>query len=196
MNTVNVFMDSSTANRIAELDDIIASRLDKRKTSQPSYREDKYYLTKIVDDFVKKGTVRLYWNASVKREIENTVKAWKRNAVLRTVEDHSFAGYHSTTFPIVMSDENPATFLNGEQKQKLKDIYNDLPKKYLRDIKILADALFNPEIEFLLTTDRQHLANKRLRSRIEAKASINILKIRTPRELFEDLKDKGITIDL
>jgi len=189
-----VFIDNTVANRIAELDDRVASQLDERITSDPTYIEDKSYLTKIVDSFVVKGIVRFYWNASVKREIENTKADWKRNTTLCKVQDHTFAYYHSTAYPIIMSNENPATYLTTEQGLILDDLYNALPRAYLKDIKILADALFNPEIEFLLTTDRDHLANDRVRSKLEESGLNKYLKIRTPRELFEDLKERDITI--
>ena len=66
---------------------------------------------------------------------------------------------------------------------KICDDYPSLRK----DRKIIADAAFCKSIDILLTTDRNHLANKEFSLQI---LKILDLKIFTPKELFEHISKK------
>ena len=126
-------------------------------------------------------------------EGEKTKNEEKREAVLKEYQKRYQTEYHSTTFPILMSDENPATFLTEEQSIVIDDILNGLPKKLGNDLKMISDALFNPKIKFqyILTCDRKHLATAELQEKLERKG-FN-LRICTPKQLFTELSYKGIS---
>lgn len=187
MEVIKVLLDNDAANRIAELDEGIAQKSGKSNTPDPTYIEDRDYLRKIVECLEKRGIVQLYYNPLGQREAQDTKEEWKRRAVLREYEERYFTEYHSTIFPILLSDDNPARFLTLEQKRMLDEIFNELPKKYQHDIKIVAEALFNPKIKFkyLLTCNTRHLAANKLRNKIKEKGLE--LKICTPRELYGEI---------
>ncbi len=71
MEPVKVFLDNSAANRIAELDEEIATISGKSDTSDQTYKEDRVYLNKIIS-FEGKGIVRLYYNPWGLHEGEKT----------------------------------------------------------------------------------------------------------------------------
>ena len=93
--------------------------------------------------------------------------------------------YNKTIFPFVL----PATFVASEEKETLKQLFEGLPKEFEKDEKIFADAVFNQQIELLLTADRKHLANDRFRNRLESLGLDKKIKVFTPKELFEYLKN-------
>lgn len=179
-------MDNSAANRIAELDEAIATISGKSNTSDQTYEEDRIYLNKITS-FEGKDFIRLYYHPWGLYEGERTKNEQKREAVLKEYQKRYQTEYHSTTFPILMSDENPATFVTEEQSRVIDDILNGLPKKLRKDLKMISDALFNPKIKFqyILTCDREHLATPELQEKLETKG-FN-LRICTPKQLFTDL---------
>lgn len=186
MEVIKVLMDNDTGNRIAELDEKIAHKAGKFNTSESNYIEDRDYLGRITVCLEKKDLIRLYYNPWGEREGRNTKKEWKRQAILREYQRRRFTQFHSTTFPILMSNDNPATFVKVEQDSVLSEIYNELPKKYRHDTKTLAEALLNPiNFEYLLTSDRSHLAADKLRNKLKEKDLK--LKICTPKELYEEI---------
>jgi len=192
MEPVKVFLDNSAANRIAELDEEIATISGKSDTSDQTYKEDRVYLNKIIS-FEGKGIVRLYYHPWGLHEGEKTKNEQKRKAILKEYQKRYQTEYHSTTFPILMSDETPATFVTEEQSRVIDDILNGLPKKFEKDLKMLSDALFNPKIKFqyILTCDREHLATAELQDKLKTKG-FN-LKICTPKQLFTELSSKHIS---
>ena len=175
------------ANVIAELDDDVARKAGKLDNPEPTYTEDRYYTDRIIKELDKNRIVRLYHNPWTKHEAENTPEYSKRNAILKELQNRYFTDYHSTTFPILMSNEYPATFLAIEQKGIVNDILGNLAKKYRKDQKMLTDALCNPKIkfQFLLTRDRDHLATKVLRDRLKEKRLELI--VCTPKQLFKEV---------
>ncbi len=80
----------------------------------------------------------------------------------------------------------PVNLLSEEQAAILDKICDDYPSLG-RDTKIIADAAFCKNINILLTTDRNHLADKDFSLRI---LKILDLKIFTPKELFEYLSKR------
>jgi len=189
MEAIKVLLDNDTANRIAELDEEIACKAGKFDTSESKYIEDRDYLGKITVCLEKKGLVRLYYNPWGEREGCNTKQEWKRQAILREYQKRRFASFHSATFPILMSNDNPATFVKDEQDSVLDEIFSELPKKYHHDLKALAEALLNPiNFEYLLTCNRKHLAADELRNKLKEKGLK--LKICTPKELYEEVSNK------
>jgi len=192
MEPVKVLLDNSAANRIAELDEAIATISGKSNTSDQTYEEDRIYLNKITS-FEGKAIVRLYYHPWGLYEGEKTKNQQKRNAILKEYQKRYQTEYHSTTYPILMSDENPATFVTEEQSRIIDDILNGLPKKLGKDLKMISDALFNPKIKFqyILTCDRKHLATAELQEKLEIKG-FN-LRICTPKQLFTELSGKHIS---
>lgn len=60
MKTINAFVDTSSVNRILEV--------DTEEVKDALYEEDRLYLSKILE-YVEKGIVQLIVNPSIKREI-------------------------------------------------------------------------------------------------------------------------------
>ena len=178
MKTIGIFVDTSTVNTVFNMD---------KKAPAFSYNdeEDRLYLSKIVKQYAKNDVVRLIVNPTVEQEIKRTPDLQKRDALLMRFNQFYFTSYNKTIFPFRF----PATFLASEEKEALKQIFEDLPKKFKKDKKILADAVFNQKIELLLTTDRKTLANYRLRNRLESVGLHKKIKVFTPKELFEHLED-------
>ena len=180
MRTVKAFVDTSTVNRIL---DIKVEKPNDRKCE-----EDREYLSKIIKNYVKKGIVQLFVNPSVEREIRNTKKdPQRKNRLLALFKRLDFAPNHKTVFPIVLSNEHPATFLSEEEKKTLEELFGDIPS-FRKDEKIFADAVFNSQIEVLLTTDEAHLANDKFRNRLKNKGLDKKVKVFTPKEFFEYLQ--------
>jgi len=60
VKTINAFVDTSSVNRILEV--------DTEEVKDALYEEDRLYLSKILE-YVEKGIVQLIVNPSIKREI-------------------------------------------------------------------------------------------------------------------------------
>lgn len=168
MRTINVFADTSTVNKILDIAEI--------KVSDPTHEEDRLYLSRIIDNYVEKGTVRLIVNPSITREIEQTKNTKRRNALLAIFNQLRFTSYNKTVFPFTF----PAHFVSEEEKGMLADICKGI-RGFDKDEKIFLDAVSNSEIQVLLTTDRTHLANRGL--------NIHGILVFTPRQLFEHLQN-------
>ena len=178
MRTIGVFVDTSTVNKF--LDMYIG-----RKLHDSTDEQDRLYLSKIAEQYVKHDIVRLIVNPTVKQEIEKTSAPQRRDDLLARFNQFHFTSYNKTIFPLHF----PATFLASKEKEMLKQIYESLPKEFKRDEKIFADAVFNQQIEFLLTIDRTHLAIDRFRNRLESVGLDKKIEVFTPEELFEHLKN-------
>jgi len=178
MRTIGVFVDTSTVNTVLNMD---------KKVPASSYndKEDRLYLSKIVKQFVKSDIVRLIVNPTVEQEIKRTPDLQRRDDLLMKFNQFHFTSYNKTIFPFVL----PATLFASEDKETLKQLFEDLPKEFKKDKKILADAVFNQQIELLLTVDREHLANDRLRNSLESVGLDKKIKVFTPKELLEYLKN-------
>lgn len=175
MRTIDVFVDTSTVNRML---------LIKEKRDNTNYEEDREYLTRIIEQYVESGVVRLIVNPTVRAEIEDTKDARLRARLLQEFEKCHFTPYNITIFPISF----PVTFPSEEEVKTLKQVFQDIPS-FKKDERIFAEAAFKPQIEVLLTTDRKHLANEKLRSRIQKKGLDKKIKVCTPKELFEHLQN-------
>jgi hypothetical protein len=176
MRTIGVFVDTSTVNRVLDMDKKLRASMDK---------EDRLYLSKIVEQYVKNNVVRLIVNPTVKQEIKKTPDLQRRDDLLMKFNQFHFTSYNKTIFPFVF----PATFLASKEKETLKQLFEALPKGFKKDEKIFADAVFSQQIELLLTADREHLANDRFRNCLESVGLDKKIKVFTPKELFEHLKD-------
>ncbi|MGB5932995.1 MAG: hypothetical protein WBH57_08005 [Anaerolineae bacterium] len=175
MRTIGVFVDTSTVNRMLDI--------DVRNDNDSQYEEDREYLTRVVEQYAKSDIVRFIVNPTVKGEIENTKDPRRRTRLLDLFDQLHFTSYNISVFPLHF----PVAFLTEEEKRTLKEIFQDIPS-FKKDEKIFADAVFNSQIEVLLTTDRQHLANDTFRSRIQRKGLDEKIKVCTPKELFEHLQ--------
>lgn len=170
MKTANVFIDTSTVNRILHI--------TKAESSNLKYEEDRRYLSRITKDYVKKGLVCLIVNPSVKHEIEQTKDTKMKAELLGLFNQLNFTPYNKTVFPFTF----PAHLATEEEERMLGDICATI-RGFEKDKKIFLDALANSEIHVLLTTDRKHLADKGLH--------IYGMPIFTPRQLFEHLHTKA-----
>ena len=176
MRTIGVFVDTSTVNRVLDMDKKLRASMDK---------EDRLYLSKIVEQYVKNNVVRLIVNPTVKQEIKKTPDLQRRDDLLMKFNQFHFTSYNKTILPFVL----PATFVASKEKEILKQLFEGFPKEFKRDEKIFADAVFSQQVELLLTADRKHLANDRFRNRLESVGLDKKIKVFTPKELFEHLKD-------
>jgi len=175
MRTIGVFVDTSTVNRALDM--------DKKIHASGYKKEDILYLSKVIKQFG--DTVCLIVNPTVEQEIKKTSDLQRRDDLLVRFNQFHFTSYNKTIFPLRF----PATFLTSEEKETLKQIFEDLPKEFKKDEKIFADAVFNQQIELLLTADREHLANDRFRNCLESVGLDKKIKVFTPKELFEYLKN-------
>lgn len=146
---IGVFVDTATVNRILDI--------KHQWTQNPLYEEDRTCLSQIVEQYVRKGLVRLIVNPSVEREINNTKSRKRRQQLLNTFSQLSFTPYNKTVFPFAF----PAHFVTEEEKAMLDGIRRGI-SGFEKDEKMFLDALSNSEVDVLLTTDRQHLADKGL----------------------------------
>ncbi len=174
MRIVKVFVDTSTVNRILDI---------KVQKSDDVWEEDREYLSKIFECYVEKGNVQLIVNPSVKREIENTVRPRRRKELLALFNNFHFTPHNKTMFPFVF----PATFFIEGEKETMERLYRGIPS-FSKDERIFVDAVFNSQIEVLLTTDRAHLANDVFRTRLKNGGLDTKIKVFTPRECFDYLQ--------
>jgi hypothetical protein len=182
--SIKVLLDNSAANLIAQLDETAASPSEKK--------EDRDYLKQIIL-LEKRGVISIYHNPWSWHEGAKTPNDIKRESILKEYQRRYKTVYHSTTFPFLLSDKDPVTFISEEQSKIINDILSGLPQKFKKDINTIANALFDPEIKFhfILTCDRKHLANTKLQKKITAKGFS--LKICTPKQLFMELSNKYVS---
>ncbi|MBI4267895.1 MAG: hypothetical protein HY662_03820 [Chloroflexi bacterium] len=175
MKTINVFLDTSIVNRIL---DINCDKPDQRE-----YEEDREYLPKIIENYVRKDVVQFFVNPSVKQEIEETSNLQRKMELLALSSQFHFTPFNKTVFPFVF----PATFVIEEEKRMLEELRTNI-KGFGKDAKIFIDAVANSQVEVLLTTDREHLACIKLHDYLTVKGLGVEIKIFTPKEFFEHLQ--------
>ena len=98
-----------------------------------------------------------------------------------------FTSYNKTVFPFTF----PAHFVTEEEKKLLMELHERV-RGFSNDDKIFLDAAANSQIEILLTTDRKHLACIKLRDYLVSKGLDLKIKIFTPKELYEELQNRGL----
>ena len=177
MRTIKVFVDTSTVNRILDVE-------ESRPENLP-YEEDRKYLPKILENYVNKDIVQLFVNPSVKLEIENTPDPQRRGQLLDVYNQFHFTSHNKTIFGFSFS----AIFVKNEEELMLEELRTKI-KDFDKDAKPFLDAVSNSQIEVLLTTDREHLANEKLRNFLRSKGLDKKVKVFTPKEFFEYL-EKG-----
>lgn len=175
MPTVNVFVDTCTVNRLLDI--------DNPRTHDATYESDRSCLYRIAEEYADHDIVRLFVNPTVKWEIEKTANLTRRKQLVQEFDRLHFMPFSTSVFPLLF----PVTFVSTEVKQALDDIFACVPQEYKKDMKILADVMSSEEIEILLTTDREHLANDRFRSLVKQKSPDKKIAILTPRELLRRL---------
>jgi predicted nucleic acid-binding protein len=175
MRTVKAFVDTSIVNRILDIEVV--------KPKDPKWEEDREYLLKILENYVEKGAVQFIVNPSVKQEVENTPDPPKKKKLLASFSQFRFTPYNKTTFPFTF----PAYFVTEEEKRQLEDLSKQI-SGFAKDKKIFLDAMANSQAEVLLTTDREHLANEKLRNCLRTKGLDKQIKVFTPKEFFEYLQ--------
>jgi predicted nucleic acid-binding protein len=180
MRTVKAFVDTSIVNRILDIEVV--------KPKDLKWEEDREYLFKIINNYIEKNIVQFIVNPSVKQEIKKTSDPRRREQLLALYNQFHFTAYNTTIFPFTL----PATLLSKEQKEMLQLLTSIMPKGFKRDEKIFADAIFNSQIEVLLTTDEEHLANDRFRNLLMNKGFDKKIKVFTPKEFFEYLQKEGV----
>ena len=152
MKPITAFVDTNIVNKILDIDTI--------KVDDPKYEEDRLYLSRIVEDYVEKGTVRLIVNPSVKQEIENTKNPQRRGQLLAKLTQFHFTPYNKTVFPFTF----PAKFVTEDEKRRIAELCEKV-RDFEKDEKIFLDAVSNSDIDILLTADREHLADKGLNTK-------------------------------
>ena len=91
-----------------------------------------------------------------------------------SLSQYHFTPYNKTIFPFTF----PAHFVSKEEEGMMEELCRKVPG-FEKDEKIFLDAVSNSGVKVLLTTDRQHLANKGLN---EYRISVF-----TPKQFFEYL---------
>jgi len=175
MRTVNVFVDTSTVNRIL--------RIEEEQPNNQKWEEDREYLSKIIENYVRKGIVQLFVNPSVKQEIEATPDSQKREQLLALFNQYHYTPYNKWIFPIVF----PVHFVTKEEKKELEELCKEI-KGFEQDEKIFLDAVSNSEVEVLLTTDREHLARKEICDYLKGKGLDKKMLVCTPKKFYEHLQ--------
>jgi predicted nucleic acid-binding protein len=178
MAEIGVFVDTSMVNKMLSI--------NEERPNDPTHEEDRAYLGLIIQQYAETGKVRLWVNPTVQYEIEKTPSLEERCRLQEQLKKFRFTSFSTTVFPIVFGPDG-ATFLTDQQKEKLETLYQDIPK-YKQDEKVFADAAFNSSIQFLLTGDRNHLAKKRFRDRVQELGLHKEVRVFTPKELFEYLR--------
>ena len=179
MSIIRALADTTIVNRILDIDNEV---LD-----DPKGEENRKCLASLMEHFINTGKVKLFVNPSVEREIKNTEKDPRRKQRLLDIfQQLDFTFEQEGIFPFYWGKGYSVKFLTTEEKELLNKLYTDLPK-FRKDEKVLGDALFNPNIEVLLTTDEEHLAKAKFRRRLIEMGLEDRLKIFTPIELFNYL---------
>ena len=167
METINVFVDTSTVNRILDM--------EVEKAHDQLYEKDRTYLKKIINNYVEKGLVRLIVNPSVEQEIENTSDPERREQLLALFGQFEDTPHNKTIYEF----KYPGCYVTEEDTERLAELRIRIPG-FEKDQKVFLDAASNAEVEILLVTDRKHLAGKGL-------DSPDIL-VFTPKQFFEYLE--------
>jgi len=155
--------------------------------SERCHQKDRLCLSRVAEEYAKHDIIRLFVNPTVKWEIEKTANLTRRKQLLQQFDRLHFIPFSTSVFPILF----PVTFISTEVNKALDDIFACLPEEYKKDMKILADVMSSEETEILLTTDREHLANKKFRGLVKDKGLDKKITIVTPKELLRRLGDVG-----
>jgi len=176
MSIIRALADTNIVNIILDIDDEIINN--------PKKEENRNCLARLMEQFVDTGKVQLFVNPSVEREIENIKKDPRRKQRLLDVfHQLDFTPEQKAIFPFHWGEGYSVMFLTTEEKELLNKLYAELPK-FRKDEKVLGDALFNPNIEILLTTDEEHLANAKFRRLLIEMGLDDRLRIFTPIEFI------------
>ena len=177
MKAINTFVDTSTVNRILEL--------DTEEVKDALYEEDRLYLSKI-RGYVEKGIVQLIVNPSIKREIEKTPDPHKKKELLTLFDQFHFTSYNTTVFPFTF----PAYFITELEKRVLEELRKKIGG-FRKDQKIFIDAVANSQVKVLLTTDRKHLARKEIYDYLKSKGLDKKILVCTPKRFYEHIQNEG-----
>ena len=178
MKTINAFVDTSTVNRILEI--------DAREVKDALYEEDRLYLSKIMG-YVEKGIVQFIVNPSVKQEIEKTSNPHRKKQLLVLFDQFHFTPYNKTIFPFTF----PAHFITEEEGEELEELCKKIVG-FKKDEKIFLDAVANSQVEVLLTTDREHLVREEIRDYLRSKGLDKQIKVFTPKSFLEYLNLRAV----
>jgi len=154
------------------------------KADDSQYEEDRECLARIAKEYGESSVVCLVVNPAVKAEIEKTKDYRRRKALMRLFRQFRFTPFNKSVFPWFF----PVAFLQDEEKKKLKAILEPFPG-FKKDEKVFADAVFNSQIDVLLTTDREHLKSDKLSRVLHNTGLHKKIKVFTPKELLEYLQN-------
>jgi predicted nucleic acid-binding protein len=174
MKITNVFIDTSTVNRIKDLD---------VKKNNIKYEEDRQYLSKIMQEYVVQNLVEFFVNPSIKHEIDNTSDANTRKDLVEVFNKFHYTEYNKTIYPFHF----PAWYVTEEEKLVLDELKVKI-KNFEKDAKPFLDAISNSQVNILLTTDRKHLACVELRGYLTQNNLETSIQIFTPKEFYEYLQ--------
>ena len=139
---MNVFLDTSIVN--------YSLALTEQRPGNLTWQKHIKYLKLILDGPVTTGDMTLYINPSVINQINDTVDEKLKAELLAKCREYRYEEFNLSIFPLHF----PVTFISDEQAAFIEQICKEHPG-LTRDQKIIADAVFNDNIDVLLTTDRK-----------------------------------------
>ncbi len=181
MKIINSFVDTNIVNRILDI--------EVSKPRNLPYEEDRLYLTKIIKGYVERGVIKLVANPTIKQQIESTSDLQRRVLLLDKLAHISFISFNKSIFPFAF----PVTFITDIETSMLQELESEISKGFNKDEKVFLDALSNEDIDVLLTTDRDDLANEKLSEYITKNGLTLDIKIFTPKDFYEYLQTVDFT---
>lgn len=175
MKNINIYVDTSIINKICDID---------IKRTDPHNEEDRKFLSKIL----KKSNIRLLVNLSIKQEIENTQDQRRREELLNTFSKYQFIPFNKFIWGTTKAGKEksiafPVNFLKPEEKEFCEELEQKLPR-LKDDMKIIADGIFNKDIDILLSTDI-HIYKDLVKFILKRNIKVKVF---SPKECFNYLK--------
>jgi predicted DNA-binding protein (UPF0278 family) len=177
MKNINIFADTSIINRMC-----IEEKNDQ-------YEEDRTFLSKILNLSIKNTHIKIFVNPSVKQEIKSTPDQERREKLLNIFNRFHFTEFNKSIFGKTKKGKEkgitfPVNFLTLEEKRFCQELKQEMPS-LTDDMKIIADALFNKEIDILLSVEHhihEDLVKFLLKKGIKAK-------VFNPKKCFDYLRN-------
>ena len=175
MKQISIFVDTSIINRLCDI--------DIEKTTA-LYEEDRKFLSEIS----KRPNVRFLVNPSIKQEIENTQDQRRREELLNAFSKYPFISFNKsiwgkTKYGKEKSFTFPAHFLSPEEEEFCEELERKFPCLE-DDMKIIADGIFNRDIDILLSTD-PHIYRDLAKFVLDKNIRVKIF---NPKECFDYLQ--------
>jgi len=175
MKNINIFVDTSIINKICDI--------DIKKTDHQN-EEDRKFLSKILEN----SNIKFLVNPSIKQEIENTQDQRRREELLNTFSKYHFIPFNKFIWGKTKDGKEksitfPVNFLKPEEKEFCEELEQKLPR-LKDDMKIIADGIFNKDIDILLSTDI-HIYKDLVKFILKRNIKVKVF---NPKECFNYLK--------